>query len=295
MLAEMAALISMTVRRAECTAEELGWMRRAVDLGKKSIPEPGRSNPPPKVGVVIVKDGDLVGESFRGEHGPGIHAEYGLIRALGDQDLAGATIYTTLEPCSRRNDPKRPCVEHVIDRSVATVLIGMYDPNPVIYREGWKRLRDAGIELRDFEAALRDEILADNQAFTDTYRRGMGAEGEASFDYMQNDGRFEIRIGDAIFRTRWTRGGRQSIYSYDSDRRVAHARYASSFDEIDDPASLDFESHSRLISQGDITIFRNEFGFALVRVDKVFSGPDYGDDHTELKIHWQLRLNEQVG
>jgi diaminohydroxyphosphoribosylaminopyrimidine deaminase/5-amino-6-(5-phosphoribosylamino)uracil reductase len=101
----------------------------------------------------------------------------------------------------------------------------MYDPNPVIYRVGWKKLRDAGVLLRDFDANLREEILADNKPFIDVYRLGMRAEGDASFDYAQNSGRFEITTGEVAFQTRWTQGGKKSIYAYDSASRVAHARY----------------------------------------------------------------------
>ena len=50
----------MTVRRTEFTEQEFIWMRRAVDVGKRSVAEEGRSKPPPKVGVVIVLDGELV-------------------------------------------------------------------------------------------------------------------------------------------------------------------------------------------------------------------------------------------
>jgi diaminohydroxyphosphoribosylaminopyrimidine deaminase/5-amino-6-(5-phosphoribosylamino)uracil reductase len=280
----------VTVRRTEFTEDEFIWMRRAVDTGKRSVAEDGRSKPPPKVGVVIVQDGELVGESFRGDKGSGLHAEYGLLESLNDRDLVGATVYTTLEPCSHRNPPKRPCAEYLIERGVAAVFIGMYDPNPVIYRAGWKKLRDAGVTLRDFDTTLREEIWADNKPFIDVYRLGMGAEGDASFDYAQNDGRFEISTPEVTFRTRWTQGGKQSIYAYDSDTGVAHARYAATFDEVDDPGSLDFASHSRLIREGEIVVFRNGAGFALLRVDRVLSGNDYGDDHTELSIHWQLRL-----
>src|SRR5207245_2794308 len=78
-------------------------------------------------------------------------------------------------------------------RGVSTVFIGMYDPNPLIYREGWRMLRDAGVLLRDFSPELRAEIVADNTKFIDSYRVGIGAAGTASFDYRQNGGQFEIR------------------------------------------------------------------------------------------------------
>ena len=106
---------------------------------------------------------------------------------------------------------------------------------------------------------------ADNKPFSEVYRLGMGAEGDASFDYAQNDGRFEIITREAAFQTRWTQAGKKSIYAYDSASGVAHARYAATFDEVDDPGSLDFASHSRLIREGECTFGLRRLGEASTR------------------------------
>lgn len=125
------------------TAREL--MRMAVDLGKKSIGDE-RRDPPPRVGVVFSQDGEVLDSGFRGDTGSGDHAEYGVMKRLGDADLSRVEVFTTLEPCSRRDDPKKvPCAERLANAGVRTVWIGMYDPNPRIYREGWKILRDAAL------------------------------------------------------------------------------------------------------------------------------------------------------
>lgn len=85
----------------------LKWMKMAVAEGRKSSSEK-RSDPAPKVGAVLVKDGILLGTAYRGQSGSGNHAEFCLLSSLKDRDLVGSTLYTTLEPCSRRNHPKRP-------------------------------------------------------------------------------------------------------------------------------------------------------------------------------------------
>jgi pyrimidine deaminase RibD-like protein len=265
------------------------WMRRAVDLGKLSRPEIAKSSPPPRVGVVVVRGSDVLGESFRGETGEGRHAEFGLLGALAGIDLSGATLLTTLEPCSRRNHPKRPCAEHLIERGISTVFIGLYDPNPLIYREGWRLLRDAGIDLRDFAPELRAEIAADNADFLSHFRLAVADRGHAAFDYRQNDGRFEIRSSVGQFTTRWTPCGADSIYAYDAEQHVAHARYARAFDEIDDPGALDFSSYTVPVSEGEIAVFRNATGFILVRIQKVYAGPDRGADHFELQFAYEVR------
>lgn len=265
-------------------------MRRAVDVAKQSVPEAGRSAPPPRVGVVVVLNGESVGESYRGETGKGRHAEFGLLERLSPVDLRGATVYTTLEPCSRRNHPKVPCAQHTIDRGVSTVFIGMYDPNPVIYREGWRLLRDAGVKLRDFSPELRAEIAADNDEFLAQFQVATGKTGEATFDFLQNGGRFLLPLHHVEFLTRWTMGGHGSIHALDYENHVAHARYAYRFDEVDDPGALDFSNYTHLIREGEIVVFRHEHGFALVRVEMVLSGPGYGDSHTEVKITYEIRL-----
>ena len=265
------------------------WMRRAADLGKLSRPEVARSSPPPRVGVVVVRGSEVLGESYRGETGEGRHAEFGLLDALASVDLSGATLLTTLEPCSRRNHPKRPCAEQLIDRGISTVFIGLYDPNPLIYREGWRLLRDAGISLRDFAPELRAEIAADNADFLNTFRLAVADRGHAAFDYRQNDGRFEIRSSVGQFITRWTPCGADSVYAYDSAHHVAHARYAQSFEEIDDPGALDFSSYTVPVSEGEIAVFRNATGYVLVRIQKVHAGPDRGADHSELQFEYEVR------
>ena len=268
---------------------ELGWMHLAIETARMSKAEPGRLDSP-KVGAIVVRSGELLGRSWRGKAGEGLHAEYGLLSELAGADLSGASVFTTLEPCSRRNPPKTPCAQRLIDRGVTEVYIGMYDPNPRIYREGWRLLNDAGVRLRDFEAALRDQIMQDNGLFVGQFQEASGPEGAATFDYMQNAGRFTLRSdGGAPFETQWTNRGHGSIYAYDARNHVALARYAESFIEIDDPGALDWANHSVGVGEGEIVAFRNDSGYALVGIDRVLAGPTWGDDRTQLTFTYKLR------
>ena len=111
------------------TEDDIKWMRLAIDVAAKSCAEDDRARP--KVGAVLVLEGNRLGTGFRGENGKGDHAEYTVLeKKVREENVAGATVYTTLEPCITRNDPdKIPCAERLTSRRIARVVIGMLDPN----------------------------------------------------------------------------------------------------------------------------------------------------------------------
>ena len=140
-------------------------MFRAIREARKSKPEDDL--PHPLVGaVVLMKDG-TVRSGHRGELGKGEHAEYTVLeKKLHDDIVAGATVYTTLEPCTDRNHPKVPCADRLIQRRVKRVLIGMLDPDSRICGRGVRRLRDAGVEIQFFPPDLAAEVEDLNRSFT---------------------------------------------------------------------------------------------------------------------------------
>jgi pyrimidine deaminase RibD-like protein len=86
----------------------------------------------------------------------GQHAEFRLSTTLSGADLDGATIYTTLEPCLNRGDPKVSCVDRLISVKVARVVIGALDPH---HRgNGLRKLAHSpSIEVSLFPAHLRTD------------------------------------------------------------------------------------------------------------------------------------------
>ena len=98
--------------------------------------------PNPRVGCVLVKDGEVIAEGWHRKAGEG-HAEVNALAAAGDS-ARGATAYVTLEPCSHTGKTG-PCSEALIRAGVSRVVYGMEDPNPSVAGRGLDMLRAAGI------------------------------------------------------------------------------------------------------------------------------------------------------
>lgn len=119
----------------------------------------GMTAPNPMVGAVIVKDGKIVGEGFHPQAGKP-HAEVFALRTAGEA-ARGATLYVNLEPCNHTGRTP-PCTEAVLQAGIATVVIGMTDPNPKA-SGGIERLRTAGLKvITNVETAACERL---NEAF----------------------------------------------------------------------------------------------------------------------------------
>jgi pyrimidine deaminase RibD-like protein len=120
---------------------------------------------------VLARDGDAIGEAFRGKSGNGHHAEYALLQhELKGQDVTGTTLYTTLEPCTIRGTEKTPCANWIISRSITEVVIGMIDPNRTIQGDGFWLLSEQGIKVSFFDQELIAAVARDNEEFIRLHR-----------------------------------------------------------------------------------------------------------------------------
>lgn len=159
------------VARAEMEIDQepsLEHSLRAIELSEKCQPEDERTHP--KVGAVLIKDGKIIGEAFRGEIKDGEHAEYTLLeRKCVHKDVRGATLITTLEPCTTRTDPKKPCSTHIVKRGIRRVIIGMLDPDPRVSGQGEMFLLRHNVAIDHFPAHLKRMIWKLNKDYIDQH------------------------------------------------------------------------------------------------------------------------------
>ena len=141
------------------------WMAKAIQLAQQGL---YTTHPNPRVGCVLVKDDQLIGQGFHAKAGEG-HAE---VNALADatQAVDGATAYVTLEPCSHQGKTP-PCADALIKAGVARVVYGMQDPNPEVSGKGLAKLKKAGIEI--IGPVLEAECEALNPGFIKRMREGL--------------------------------------------------------------------------------------------------------------------------
>ena len=121
------------------------YMSRAIELAKKGL---YTTRPNPKVGCVIVKDNQVIGEGYHYQAGQP-HAEVFALRQASQQypeRLEGSTAYVTLEPCSHYGRTP-PCADALIHAGIGRVVIAVVDPNPKVSGGGIAKLQQAGIEV----------------------------------------------------------------------------------------------------------------------------------------------------
>lgn len=148
---------------ARFSAVDSAHMARALRLARRGL---YTTHPNPRVGCVIVRDGEIVGEGWHERTGEP-HAEVHALRAAGAR-ARGATAYVTLEPCSHHGRTP-PCSDALLGAGVARVVAAMCDPNPRVAGQGLARLAAAGVETAS--GLLEAEARALNPGFVSRMER----------------------------------------------------------------------------------------------------------------------------
>jgi diaminohydroxyphosphoribosylaminopyrimidine deaminase / 5-amino-6-(5-phosphoribosylamino)uracil reductase len=166
---------------------DLTYMRRALELAENGA---ALASPGAMVGAVIVKNEQIIGEGFYTYDGIR-HAEILALEQAGSA-ARGATVYTSLEPCSHHGRTP-PCAKTLIDVRVARVVTAMEDPNPAVNGKGLALLRSAGIQVQT--GICEDDARRLNEAFFvyKTQQRPFGILKLA----MTLDGKIATRSGES--------------------------------------------------------------------------------------------------
>ena len=163
-------------------------MQRAIDLAHNSL---YLSEPNPRVGCVIARDGAVIAEGWTQRAGQA-HAEIHALNSIKGQ-AKGTDVYVTLEPCSHHGRTG-PCVDALIEAGVARVFAAMQDPNPKVKGEGFRKLKAAGIEV--VQGLCEDRVKKLNPGFIRRMQTGrplVRAKIAASLDGRTANGKGESK------------------------------------------------------------------------------------------------------
>lgn len=146
------------------TSADHQFMNQAVRLAARGLYS---TDPNPRVGCVLVRDGAVVGTGWHGRAGQP-HAEVFALREAGER-ARGATAYVTLEPCCHHGRTP-PCSEALIAAGVTRVVVAMADPTPLVAGRGMAQLAAAGMTVQS--GLLAADAAALNPGFISRMQRG---------------------------------------------------------------------------------------------------------------------------
>ena len=169
------------------TERDTVFMRQALREARKGL---GRTSPNPCVGAVIVRDGNIVARGYHQKAGAP-HAEINALRKAKN-DVRGATMYVTLEPCNHTGRTP-PCSHALVQAGIGRVVVGMEDPNPLVDGTGVDYLRAHGVEVT--AGVLEEECRCLNLPFIKHITTGMpylamkaGISLDGKLNYRQGHG-----------------------------------------------------------------------------------------------------------
>lgn len=174
------------------SATDLRAMARAIELAARGD---WRTAPNPRVGAVVVRDGEVIAEGWHVEAG-GPHAEAVALRELAARggSARDATVYVTLEPCGPFAGKRTPpCADALLEAGVTRVVVAQQDPHPTIDGRSLDRLRAAGVLV---ETGLLEREARRLNGPWNKWARAQQPYVTAKWA-MSLDGKIAARTGDA--------------------------------------------------------------------------------------------------
>ena len=167
------------------------YMARAIQLARNGL---YTTAPNPRVGCLLVKANEVIGEGFHYRAGEP-HAERAALAQAGER-AKGATAYVTLEPCCHHGRTP-PCSNALIEAGVKRVVVAMLDPNPKVAGQGMAQLQQAGIETES--GLLQEQAEQLNPGFIK--RMSSGLPFVRCKLAMSLDGRTAMASGESMWIT----------------------------------------------------------------------------------------------
>lgn len=201
---------------------DIKYMQIALELAKLGT---GYTNPNPLVGAVIVKDDRIIGEGWHKAYGDH-HAEVNAFLNAAE-DVEGATMYVTLEPCSHYGKTP-PCAKAIVEKKIKKVVIGLKDPNPLVAGKGIEILQKAGIEV--VTGVLEEEGRKLNEIFLKYITTKL------PFCIMKTAMTLDGKIASFTGDSRWVTGEASRQYVHELRHRVAGIMVGIGTVLADDPS-----------------------------------------------------------
>lgn len=150
--------------KPEFSDTDAGYMIRALELARRGLLT---TDPNPRVGCVIVNQGEVVGEGWH-QYAGQAHAEVNALIHAGER-ARGSTVYVTLEPCCHVGRTP-PCADTLVNSGVERVVVAMEDPNPLVSGKGLHRLKEAGVMTQS--GLFKHEAMQLNPGFIKRMQTG---------------------------------------------------------------------------------------------------------------------------
>ncbi|CAM3161802.1 bifunctional diaminohydroxyphosphoribosylaminopyrimidine deaminase/5-amino-6-(5-phosphoribosylamino)uracil reductase RibD [Leuconostoc rapi] len=123
---------------------DLTFMALAAQEATKAVAYKTFENP--RVGAIIVQNNQIIATGYHDVFGQA-HAEINAFNHLKDKNqIIGATMYVTLEPCSS-SGKVGSCAKAMSTWGLRRVVIGSIDPNPTTNGQGVALLKASGVEV----------------------------------------------------------------------------------------------------------------------------------------------------